>query len=251
LPIIWSNHFILFIITSCFASFTSFYSLHPHKIIFCVINFYIQHIINGTRLCIPIPIPTFKIHYGPKHIYLCICFVIEDEHSTCVGSGVYSLFQNINISSYLLGHQHVFWRIELIVLHQAVYCLLFTILRPFGIRESIRWKANHGGQIVFWYWQHATNLAKAIVFIVCMNSTRVLVWVKGRAKQKHFLTYCVFGQTRSKCSSSSTFPKSQPWQSLFVYGTPFHAPNITSSCVLPHQNRAKVFRSWTQLMSHK
>jgi len=31
------------------------------------------------------------------------------------------------------------------------FCLLFTILRPFGIRESIRQKVNHGGQIVLWY----------------------------------------------------------------------------------------------------
>ncbi len=38
---------------------------------------------------------------------------------------------------------------------------MFTILRPFGTRESIRQKADHHeGQIVLWYWQHATNLAK-------------------------------------------------------------------------------------------
>jgi hypothetical protein len=42
--------------------------------------------------------------------------------------------------------------------------LLFTILRPFGIRESIRRKVDHGGQIVLWYWQHATNLARATMF---------------------------------------------------------------------------------------
>jgi hypothetical protein len=30
----------------------------------------------------------------------------------------------------------------------AVYCLLFTILRPFGTRKSIRRKVDHGGQIV-------------------------------------------------------------------------------------------------------
>ncbi len=77
------------------------------------------------------------------------------------------------------------------------------------------------------------------------------MWVKGRVEQKRSLTFCVFGQIRSKCSSSSTFPKSQPRQSLSVYGMPFHAPSTASSCVLPHRNRARAFRSWTQLMSHK
>jgi hypothetical protein len=88
--------------------------------------------------------------------------------------------------------------------------ILFIILCPFGTRESIRRKVDLGGQIVLWYWQHATNLAKATVFVVCMSSTRVLVWVRGRVEQKRSLTFCVFGQIRSKCSSSSTFPKSQP-----------------------------------------
>jgi hypothetical protein len=129
--------------------------------------------------------------------------------------------------------------------------LLFTILCPFGTTKSIKRKVDHGGHIVLWYWQHATNLVRATVFVVCMSSTRVLVWVRGRAEQKHSLTFCVFGQTRNKCSSSSTFPKSQPWQSLYAYGMPFHAPSTTSSCVLPHQNQAKAFHSWTQLMSHK
>jgi hypothetical protein len=130
-------------------------------------------------------------------------------------------------------------------------CLLFIILLPFGTRKSIKWKIDHGGQIVFWYWQHATNLARAIVFVVCMSLTRVLVWVKGRAKQKCSLTFYVFGHTRSKCFSSFTFPKSQPWQSFFTYGTPFHAPNITSSCVLPHQNRARAFRSRCHISSFR
>jgi len=86
-------------------------------------------------------------------------------------------------------------------------CLLFTILRPFGTRESIRRKVDHGGQIVLWYWQRATNLARATVFVICMSSARVLVWVRGRVEQKRSLTFCVFGQIRSKCSSSSTFPR--------------------------------------------
>jgi len=77
------------------------------------------------------------------------------------------------------------------------------------------------------------------------------VWVKGRVEQKCSLTFCVFGQIRSKCSSSSTFPKLQPRQSFFAYGTPFHAPSTASSYVLPHQNWSRAFRSWTQLMSHK
>jgi hypothetical protein len=53
--------------------------------------------------------------------------------------------------------------------------LLFTILRPFGTRESIRRKVVHGGPIILSYWQHATNLARATMFIVCMSSARVLV----------------------------------------------------------------------------
>jgi hypothetical protein len=121
--------------------------------------------------------------------------------------------------------------------------ILFTILRPFGTRESIRRKVDHGRQIVFWYWQHATNLAEAIMFIVYMNSRRVFMWVRGKAEQKHSLTFCVFGQVRSRCSSSSTFPKSQPQQSFSVYGMPFHAPNTTSSCVLSHRNWAIAFCS--------
>jgi hypothetical protein len=104
-----------------------------------------------------------------------------------------------------------------------VYCLLFTILRPFGTRESIRRKADHGGQIVLLYWQHAKNLARATMFVVCMSSIRMLMWVRGKAEQKCSLTFCVFGQIKSKCSSSSTFPKSQPQQSFSTYGTPFHA----------------------------
>jgi hypothetical protein len=122
-----------------------------------------------------------------------------------------------------------------------MYCVLFRILRPFGTRESIRRKVDHGGQIVLWYWQHVTNLARATMFMVCMNSTRV--WVKGKVEQKRSLTFCVFGQTRSKCSSSSTFHKSQPRQSLFAYGTPFHALSIASSYVLSHRNRARTFHS--------
>ncbi len=55
------------------------------------------------------------------------------------------------------------------------YCLLFVILGPFGTRESIRRKVNHRGQIVLQYWQHATNLIRATVFIVCMSSTRMLM----------------------------------------------------------------------------
>ncbi len=31
---------------------------------------------------------------------------------------------------------------------EFVYCLLFTILRLFGTKESIRGKVDHGGQIV-------------------------------------------------------------------------------------------------------
>jgi phosphatidate phosphatase PAH1 len=50
----------------------------------------------------------------------------------------------------------------------VVYYLLFTILRPFG---PITQKANHGGQIILSYWQHAINLAIATMFIVYMSST--------------------------------------------------------------------------------
>jgi hypothetical protein len=40
-------------------------------------------------------------------------------------------------------------------------------------RKFIRRETNHGGQIVLWYWQHATNLARVIVFVVCMSSARI------------------------------------------------------------------------------
>ncbi len=121
--------------------------------------------------------------------------------------------------------------------------LLFTILRLFGTRKSIRQKVDHVGQIVLWYWQHATNLARATVFIVCMSTTRVLVWVRGMAKQKCSLTFCVFGQTMSMCFSSSTFFKSQLQQSLSAYNTPFHTLSTTSSCVLSHRNQARAFHN--------
>jgi hypothetical protein len=101
---------------------------------------------------------------------------------------------------------------EVLWLHSCIY-LLFTIYNLTFVwdqRESIRRKVDHGGQIVLWYWQHATNLAR-----VSMSLARMLMWVKGRAKQKNFPTFCVFGQTRNKCSSSSTFPKLQPW--LYTY----------------------------------
>jgi hypothetical protein len=50
-----------------------------------------------------------------------------------------------------------------------LFHLLFTILRPFGTRASIRQKADHGGQIVLSYRQHATKLVRAIVFVICMR----------------------------------------------------------------------------------
>jgi hypothetical protein len=90
--------------------------------------------------------------------------------------------------------------------NEYVYSLLFTILCPFGTRESIRRKVDHGGHIVLWYLQCPTNLARATMFVICMSSARVLVWVRGKAEQKHSLTFYVFGQTRSKCFSSSTSP---------------------------------------------
>jgi hypothetical protein len=36
-------------------------------------------------------------------------------------------------------------------------------------------KVDHGGQIILWYKQHVTNLARVTVFVVCMSSTKVLV----------------------------------------------------------------------------
>ncbi len=111
-----------------------------------------------------------------------------------------------------------------------VYCLQFYV--RLGPKSPLDER-----QIVHQYWQHATNLAKVTVFVVYMSSTRVLVWVWGRAKQKRFLTFCVFRQTKNKCYSSSTFPKFpklQLRQNLFTYGTPFHTPNTTSSYALPH-----------------
>ncbi len=78
-----------------------------------------------------------------------------------------------------------------IILLKKLNCLLFTILHPFGTRESIRRKVDCGGQIVLWYWQHATNFARATVFIVYMSATRMLVWVRGRAEQKRSLTFYI------------------------------------------------------------
>jgi hypothetical protein len=91
----------------------------------------------------------------------------------------------------------------------------------------------------------------ATMFVICMNLARMVVCVRGRVEQKRSLTFYVFKQTKSKCFSSSTFPKSQPRQSLFAYGTPFHALSTTSSYVLPHWNWTRAFRTWTQLISHK
>ncbi len=61
-------------------------------------------------------------------------------------------------------------------------CLQFNV--RLGTRESVRRKVNHGGQIVLWYWQHATNLARAIMFVVCMSSSRVLMWVRPSLKRR-------------------------------------------------------------------
>ncbi len=61
------------------------------------------------------------------------------------------------------------------------YCLLFTILHPFGTREFIR----------------------PLGLTAChkLDQGDVLVWVRGKAEKKCSLTFCVFEQTRSKCSS--------------------------------------------------
>ncbi len=40
---------------------------------------------------------------------------------------------------------------------------------------------------------NATSLARATVFVVCMNLARLFMRVKGKAKQKGSLTLCVFG----------------------------------------------------------
>jgi hypothetical protein len=34
---------------------------------------------------------------------------------------------------------------------KCAFCLLFTVLHPFGTKKSIRRKVDHGKQIVFWY----------------------------------------------------------------------------------------------------
>jgi hypothetical protein len=113
-----------------------------------------------------------------------------------------------------------------------VYCLQFYVRlgleSPLDERQIIEDSLSFGTSSMLQTWLGAT------MFIIYMSSTRVLVWVKGRAEQKCSLTFYVFGQTRSKCFSSSTFLKLQPQQNLFAYGMRFHAPNTTSSCVLPH-----------------
>jgi hypothetical protein len=50
----------------------------------------------------------------------------------------------------------------------------------------MRRKVDHGGQIVLWYWQQATNLAKVIV-----SSARVLMWVRGRVDKKAFPNFLI------------------------------------------------------------
>jgi hypothetical protein len=85
-----------------------------------------------------------------------------------------------------------------------------TILHPFQTRKSIRRKADHGGQIVLTTGSMSQNLAKVTMFVVCMSSTRMLMWVRSRAKQKHSLTFCVFGQTRSKCFHHLPSPSRNP-----------------------------------------
>ncbi len=154
--------------------------------------------------------------------------------------GIYLFFNWEIFEIFFCSSEYIFFPVKNSSILQN--CLLFTILRPFGTKKSIRWKVD--GQIVLWYWQHATNLAKATVFVVSMSSARLLVGVRGKAEQKRSLTFCVFGQARSRCFSSSTFPKSQLRQNLSVYGTPFHAPSTTSSCVLSHQNWARTFHNW-------
>jgi hypothetical protein len=111
--------------------------------------------------------------------------------------------------------------------HDPVYCILFIILRPFGTRDSIKQKVDHGGQILLLYWQHATNLARAIVFVVYMSSTRVQVWVRGKGEQKCSLTFCVFGQIKNKCSSSSTSP-SRSLDKAFL-----HMAHLSTNLPLP------------------
>jgi hypothetical protein len=51
----------------------------------------------------------------------------------------------------------------------------------------MRRKVDHGGQIVIWYWQQATNLAKVIV----SSAARVLMWVRGRADKKAFPNFLI------------------------------------------------------------
>ncbi len=103
----------------------------------------------------------------------------------------YKILYKIHIYTFNLriisSQMHTYTFVKLI---KSVYYLLFTILRPFGTRESIRWKVDHGGQIVLWYWQHATNLARVTMFVVYMSAVKVLVWVRGKVEQKHSLTFC-------------------------------------------------------------
>jgi hypothetical protein len=42
------------------------------------------------------------------------------------------------------------WQTCVVMVKVPVY--LFTILCPFGTKESIRQKVDHGGQIVIWYY---------------------------------------------------------------------------------------------------
>jgi hypothetical protein len=92
--------------------------------------------------------------------------------------------------------------------------------------KDISWRT-----IVLWYWHHATNLAMATMFVVYMSSIRVLMEVSSRVEQKHSLTFCVFGQTKNKCFSSSTFPSHNPDKTSLCMAHPsMHLARPQATC---------------------
>ncbi len=93
-------------------------------------------------------------------------------------------------SKHFLQNQIILYPIIFLTLHKTH---LFTIERPFGIRESIGRKVDHGGQIILWYGQHVTNLARVTVFIVCMSSAKPIKEKKKekkKANEKEKLVMC-------------------------------------------------------------
>ncbi len=69
------------------------------------------------------------------------------------------------------------------------------------------------------------------MFIVCMSSTRVLVWVRGKVEQKRSLICCVFGHARSKFFPPLPSPSRSPNKASLRMARPFmHLTLLQVAC---------------------